>query len=180
MIPYRLSAEPHMEILFYLHATVAVLAMGFAMLTPQAIHALIATVFSLLNLAISLYLLSAPLAAALLAIVYAGAIMVLFVFVVMLMGVETTHAKYTFKSSRFIAALGLSVLFFINVVVVLKDAKTVTTNPDFTMQEIATALIKDNSFLLEMASMVLLAGLITAIFIGARFLKKRQPVTANR
>lgn len=169
-----------MAILFYLHATIAVLAMGFAMLTPQAIHALLATVFSLLNLAISLYLLSAPLAAALLAIIYAGAIMVLFVFVVMLMGVETTHAKYTIKGPRFMVALGLSGLFFINIIVVLKNAQNITKSSEITLQEVAKALIQNNSFLLEMASMVLLSGLITAIFIGARFLKKRQTISANR
>lgn len=163
-----------MDILFYLHASIAVVAMGAAMFTPQAIHALLYTVFSLLNLAIALYILSAPLAAALLAIIYAGAIMILFVFVVMLLKVEPQTEHTAQKISRFCIALLASAIFLIDLVMVLQDRQTISAVVEQPLKDIAAALIGNNGFLLEMASMVLLAGLVAAIFIGQHFINRKK------
>src|ERR1700688_3239050 len=97
-----------MELLFYLHASAAVMAMGIAMVATYAIHALLYTVLSLLCLAVSMYLLSAPLAGALEAIIYGGAIMVLFIFAVMLLQTPgKNHHEPGFDWRRF--SLGIAV-----------------------------------------------------------------------
>ena len=116
-----------MDILFYLHASIAVLAMGVAMLTPQAVHALLYTVFSLLNLAVSMYLILSPLAAALEAIIYAGAIMVLFVFAVMLIKIEPNHEKFHRKNSRIYISLLVVTIFLVDLTAVLQDRWTTSS-----------------------------------------------------
>ena len=70
---------------FYVAAVVAVLATAMVITRANAVHALLYLVVSLLAVAIVFYVLGAPFAAALEVIVYAGAIMVLFVFVIMML-----------------------------------------------------------------------------------------------
>ena len=72
-------------ILFYISAAVALAATILAMTRTNAIHALIYLIVSLLAIAVIFFLIGAPFAAALEVVIYAGAIMVLFVFVIMML-----------------------------------------------------------------------------------------------
>ena len=69
-----------MTIAFYIAAAVAVIATALVIINLNVVHALLCLVISFLAVAIVFYVLGAPFAAALEVIVYAGAIMVLFVF----------------------------------------------------------------------------------------------------
>ena len=73
-----------MTVLFFVAAAVAVIATGMVITTRKAIHALLYLVISFLALALVFYVLGAPFVAALEVIIYAGAIMVLFLFALML------------------------------------------------------------------------------------------------
>src|SRR5690242_19115408 len=91
-----------MLIAFYFAAAIAVLATIVAITRNHAVHALLYLIVSLLAIAIVFYVLGAPFLAALELIIYAGAIMVLFLFVVMMLNVgehatevETTWLKPT-------------------------------------------------------------------------------------
>ncbi|HNP03216.1 MAG TPA: NADH-quinone oxidoreductase subunit J, partial [Agitococcus sp.] len=72
-------------ILFYLVAAIAVFSTVRVISNSNPIHALLNLVVSLLAVAMIFFMLGAPFAGALEIIVYAGAIMVLFVFVVMML-----------------------------------------------------------------------------------------------
>src|SRR5580698_4145407 len=74
-----------MQSTLYLEATVAVLATVLAISNYNPLHALLYLIVSLLAVAMVFFSLGAPFAGILEVIVYAGAIMVLFVFVVMLL-----------------------------------------------------------------------------------------------
>jgi NADH-quinone oxidoreductase subunit J len=78
-----------MDLLFYIAATVSVVATIRVITHFHAVHALLYLIVMLLSLAIIFFLLGAPFAAALEIIIYAGAIMVLFVFVIMLLNAGT-------------------------------------------------------------------------------------------
>ena len=78
-----------MELLFYVAATIALLATGLALTRANAAHALIYLIVSLLAVAVVFFLVGEPFAAALEIVIYAGAIMVLFVFVIMMIGPAT-------------------------------------------------------------------------------------------
>src|SRR5271154_5621388 len=80
-----------MVTLFYLASLVAVVATLLAIRQRHAVHALLYLVVSLLAVAVDFYVLGAVFVAALEVMIYAGAIMVLFVFVVMMLNV-TGHA----------------------------------------------------------------------------------------
>ena len=70
---------------FYAAAAVAVIATVLTVTGRNPVHALLYLIVSLLAMAVIFFVLGAPFAALLEVIVYAGAIMVLFVFVVMML-----------------------------------------------------------------------------------------------
>src|SRR5512145_390953 len=72
-------------ILFYLLSAVAIVATGFCITRRNTVHAVIYLVQDFIALAILFYLLGALLVAAWEVIIYAGAIMVLFLFVIMML-----------------------------------------------------------------------------------------------
>src|SRR5665811_2175051 len=77
-----------MTTLFYIAAAVAVLATVLVITRTNLVHALLYLVVSLFAVAVVFYTLGAPFVAALEVIVYAGAIMMLFLFAVMLLDVR--------------------------------------------------------------------------------------------
>ena len=74
-----------MDVLFYISAAVAIGSSVMAITRTNAVHGLLYLVVSLLSAAFIFYLFGAPYVAALEVIIYAGAIMVLFIFVVMML-----------------------------------------------------------------------------------------------
>jgi NADH-quinone oxidoreductase subunit J len=75
-------------ITFYIAATIAVLATIMVITRYNMIHALLYLVVSFLAIAIVFYVLGAPFIAALEIIVYAGAIVVLIIFVIMMLNLK--------------------------------------------------------------------------------------------
>ena len=73
-----------MELAFYIAGAVAVISTALMLTRLNVVHALLYLIVSLLGVAVVFFVLGAPFVAALEVIVYAGAIMVLFVFVVMM------------------------------------------------------------------------------------------------
>jgi len=85
----------NVELFFYLAAAMAIIASIKVISTHNTVHALLYLVVSLLAVAVCFYLMGAPFAAGLEVTVYAGAIVVLFVFAVMMFGLgsdETLNA----------------------------------------------------------------------------------------
>src|SRR6185437_15912883 len=84
-----------MDAMFYVASAVAILATVMVITRLNAVHALLYLIVSLLSVAVIFYTLGAPFIAALEVIIYAGAIMVLFVFVVMMLnlGPKTTEME---------------------------------------------------------------------------------------
>ena len=80
--------------LFYIAGVVAVISTIAVVLQTNIVHALLYMVVSLLSVAVIFYVLGAPFAAMLEAIVYAGAIMVLFLFVIMMLNLLSKKPHY--------------------------------------------------------------------------------------
>jgi NADH-quinone oxidoreductase subunit J len=79
-------------ILFYIAAAVALASTVMVITRVEPVHALLYFIVSLFAVAVIFYLLGAPFVAALEVIIYAGAIMVLFLFLVMLLNLGPTAA----------------------------------------------------------------------------------------
>jgi len=80
-----------MNVLFLTAGGVALVATALALTRRSAVHALLYLVVSQLATALLFFLLGAPFAAALEVIIYAGAIMILFVFTIMILGLSLIH-----------------------------------------------------------------------------------------
>lgn len=74
-----------MNVVFYVAAAVAVLSTVMVIVRLNAVHSLLYLVVSLVSVSLIFFVLGAPFIAALEVIIYAGAIMVLFVFVIMML-----------------------------------------------------------------------------------------------
>src|SRR5512145_606118 len=84
-----------MNLLFYISAIVAVVSTFLVITRKSAVHALLYLIVSLLAVSLVFFSLGAPFVAALEVIIYAGAIMVLFIFVIMMLNLdrETAHQE---------------------------------------------------------------------------------------
>ena len=161
-----------MTIVFYTASAVAIAA-TFLMLTRlHAVHALLYLIVSLLAVAVIFYDLGAPFVAALEVIIYAGAIMVLFVFVVMLLnlGEEASRAERALlKPSVWVGPTALAVILLAEFVWLLAHGSTPRTAvAGMGPVEVGMALFERYFIGVELASMLLLGGLVGAYHLGWR------------
>jgi len=82
-----------MEILFYISSVIAILATIMVITRHHPIHALLYLVVSFLAIAMVFIAIGAPFIGVLEVIVYAGAIMVLFIFVVMMLNLDKVTSE---------------------------------------------------------------------------------------
>jgi NADH-quinone oxidoreductase subunit J len=160
-----------MQFALYLEAAVAVIATVLAITSYHPLHALLYLIVSLLAVAMVFFSLGSPFAGVLEVIVYAGAIMVLFVFVVMLLnlGQATVDQERGWLRPRTwigSAVLSLALLAELGRLLVAgNDAVTATGHPMAAVQ-VGVALYGPYVLAVELASMLLLAALVTALHLG--------------
>jgi NADH-quinone oxidoreductase subunit J len=160
-----------MQPALYLEAAVAVIATLLAITNYNPLHALLYLIVSLLAVAMLFFSLGAPFAGVLEVIVYAGAIMVLFVFVVMLLNLgraTVDQERRWLRPGSWIGPGLLSMALLAELARVLLQRGDAAT---FTAQTIAAtrvgiALYGPYVLAVELASMLLLAGLVTAFHLG--------------
>lgn len=166
-----------MELLFYIAAAVSVLATLRVVTHLHAVHALLYFVVSILALAVIFFLLGAPFAAALEIIIYAGAIMVLFIFVVMLLnqGPLTIEQEQRWLSPGMWAGPSLLAIVLLGEVafIILSEELPPGDIVRISPKEISISLYGPYVIALELASMLLLPGLIGAYHFGRREGKER-------
>jgi NADH-quinone oxidoreductase subunit J len=154
--------------LFYIIAATVVAATGVAITRRNLVHAVVYLIFSYFGTAILFYLLGAPLLAALEVIIYAGAIMVLFLFVVIMIRAEHPE-KVIFPLSQWLPAAAFGLIYL--VVSFLTIFSTPGTDVALTLlwatpREFALYVFQNHWFFIEVISMLLLVGLIGALQLG--------------
>lgn len=158
-----------MEIAFYTAATVAVLATLGVVTGKNPVHALLSLVVSLLAVAMVFFAIGAPFAGALEMIVYAGAILVLFVFVVMMLnlGAETERQERAWLApgSWWYPAL-LSGVLLAQWLVVLPQATAPLGGETISPKDVGIALFGPYLLVVELVSMLLLAAMVAAWHLG--------------
>jgi NADH-quinone oxidoreductase subunit J len=165
-----------METPFYVAAAVATLATLRAITHLHVVHALLYLIVSFMAVAVVLYLLGAPFVAALEVIVYAGAIMVLFVFVVMMLN---QGARQIEQERRWMPPglwIGPSLLAAVLLVEVLYLLWNKTPSGDSVAvgpREVGLALYGPYLLAVELASLLLLPGIVGAFHLGRREWKDR-------
>lgn len=155
--------------LFYTAAAVAVIATLAVVLQRNVVHALIYLILSLLAVAVMFYTLGAPFAAMLEAIVYAGAIMVLFLFVIMMLnlGKTTLEQEREWMKPRVWAAPAVMAAALLVHLIYVMAAYDVTVEPTVVgVVEVSTLLFGPYVLAVELASILLLAGLVAAYHLA--------------
>jgi NADH-quinone oxidoreductase subunit J len=160
-----------MNVFFYIAAAVAVLSTVMAISGKNAIHALLYLILSLLAISVIFYLLSAPFIAALEVIIYAGAIMVLFIFVTMMLnvGLEQKTEKKWMRPRMWIIPSILAAVLLVNLILALKSVQPVTSDKEAILpKEVGISLFSTYLLGVEIAAILLMAGVIGAFHLGSQ------------
>ena len=154
-----------MNAAFALSGIVAVAATVMMITRRSAVHALLYFVVSLLASAVIMFVLGAAFVAALEVIVYAGAIMVLFVFVIMLIGPESTPIPgRAWIGPSILGLVLLAELCWVLAQGVLQGHLATEVGP----KQVGMSLFGPYILGAEIAAFLLLAGLVGAFHLGRR------------
>ncbi len=166
-----------MNVIFYLSAAVAVISTFLVITRLNAMHALLYLIVSLLAVAMMFFTMGAPFVGMLEIIVYAGAIMVLFLFAIMLLNLGPTSVvqeSRLFTARTWTVPAILTLLLLTELVYVLAGPGPATGATYVGPAQVGAALYGPYLLGVEMASFLLLSGLIGALHIGRRDLITRE------
>jgi len=158
------------QIIFYILAGVAVIGTILAITEKHPVHAILYLVTSLFSIAVIFYLLMAPLVAAFEVILYAGAIMVLFLFVIMMLDLGHPEQGVSPQWRQWLPALALAGASIASLVVVIVSRHGGSTAapaaPALPIREVARHLFLDHGLAVELISLQLLFALVGALYLG--------------
>jgi len=158
--------------LFYISAAAALISSVLAISRSNAVHALLYAIVSLLSVALVFFILGAPFAAALEVVIYAGAIMVLFVFVIMMISSGPGAAEQEKHWMNFSIWIGPSLLALILIIVLFfimsLPKAPIGVNPVVESKQVGIALLGPYVLGVELSSLLLTAGLVGAYHLGKR------------
>jgi NADH-quinone oxidoreductase subunit J len=166
--------------LFYITSAVAVFATVMMITRLNAVHGLLYLILSLLAVGVLFFLLGAHFAAVLEVIIYAGAIMVLFVFVIMMLnqGQQTINQERAWLQPGIWAGPSLlASILFAEMLVIIVSGGTADTGNIVSAKQVGIALYGPYLLAVELASILLLAGLVGAYHLAKPIIKIRKPET---
>jgi NADH-quinone oxidoreductase subunit J len=172
-----------MEATFYIASAIAVLATIMVITRYNMVHALIYLIISFLAISIVLFVLGAPFIAALEIIIYAGAIVVLIIFVIMMLNLrqETVDQEKTWLTKEiYIVPAILSVILLAEIVYIIMSAETTMLDqPTIDATAVGLSLYGPYVIGVELSGILLMSGIVGAYHLGRqkkkivhRFLEK--------
>ena len=160
-------------ILFIILALIAIAAALGMVLSRNTVYSALFLILNMVTVAVFYLLLNAPFLAMAQISVYAGAIMVLFLFVIMLLGAERLPGKDKLRWQKPLA-IGLGVVLFVETAYIFITRSgilpaTQTAGENFGSPE-AIGQVLFNQYLLpfEVTSVLLLAAIIGAVVLSRR------------
>ena len=166
-------------VLFYVFAAIAVTATLLVVVQSNPVYSVLLLIGSFIGLAGLYVLLEAPFVAVIQIIVYAGAIMVLFLFVVMLLNAprEDLHPTAVLESgtTRLVGAV-LAMAFAAELAWALSRSGVLTatdtydTPRSFPVPAIGQRLFQDYAFAFEATSILILVAMVGALTLAGRHL----------
>src|ERR1043165_5480982 len=159
-----------MSTLFYLSSIIAIASTILVITRYHPVHALLYLAVSFLAVGMIFLSLGAPFVAALEIIVYAGAIIVLFIFVVMMLnlGSETAHQeKEWLKPKVWLVPSALVLVLLVEMLVLLftgnkQSMQVSVVDP----RKLALSLYGEYIIAVELTGFLLMAGIVGAAHIG--------------
>jgi NADH-quinone oxidoreductase subunit J len=173
-------------ILFYIFAAIAVVSTLMVIAQANPIYSVLLLIVSFMALAGLYVLLDAPFVAVTQIIVYAGAIMVLFLFVVMLLNVpheDVVDASVEVRESGGARAFGtlLAVLMALELVWAISHARFLSgplpqgvRERSWSVSDIGRILFRNYAFAFEATSILILIAMVGAIALAGRHLSEKK------
>ncbi len=172
-----------MQVTFYIASTIAVLATIMVITRYNMIHALLYLVVSFLAIAIVFFALGAPFIAALEIIVYAGAIVVLIIFAIMMLNLRAESVeeeRQWLTKDVFIGPAILCLVLLGEVVYIIATSETADTAQRMVdAKAVGMSLYGPYVIGVELSGILLMAGIVGAYHLGRqkkkvihRFLEK--------
>lgn len=157
-----------MDKIFYIASFMAILSALLAITRRNLMYALLFMILTMLSLSVIFFVSGAPYVAALEIMVYAGAIMVLFIFVVMMLNPEKVAENdwQKFKSASWVLPLIISVCLLFCFIYAIYN--TGLHKKNYVIQPKQVGISMYTSYLLgvEIAGVLLLAAIVGAYHIG--------------
>jgi len=167
------------SLIFYVLAAIILISTGIAITRRNLVHAVVYLVFSFFGSAMMFYLFGAPLLAVLEVIIYAGAIMILFLFVIMMVKAETSEEQL-FPIRQWLPIALVGVVYLIIGAVIVSSApgsqvilQTALAEP----KAFGEYLFQRHWLVIEIVSLLLLIALVGALYLGR---KKGQDKSLNQ
>ncbi len=163
-------------VIFFFFAAVAVIFALVVILHRNTVVGALSLVASFFSLAVMYVLLDAPFLAALQIIVYAGAIMVLFLFVIMLLNLTQMSEEPVRPIQQFLGYTGSAAFAIALVYYIAKYAFFEVLPPGPYLSDvryIGVAIFQSYIFPFEMVSILLLAAIVGALFLSGRMVSRR-------
>lgn len=157
---------------FYSLAAVAIFASLRVVTQANPVHAILSMIVSLLAIAGIFFVLGAPFAGALEIVVYAGAIMVLFVFVIMMLNLGMSNDEREEKwldAGSWAIPTGLTIIIAVVLYALIglnDDGTAMIGGTTVSAKVVGTVLFTKYVMLIEVAALLLLAALVAAYHLG--------------
>ncbi len=156
--------------MFYIASAVAVAAAGMAITRLSPVHSLLYFIVSLLALSIMFFVMGAQFVAALQVTIYSGAIMVLFVFVIMMLNqgpASVDQEREWLSAGMWVGPVYLALILAAVLVFILTgETANLPGNRPVEPKQVGLALYGPYAIAVELASLLLIAGLVGAYHIG--------------
>jgi NADH-quinone oxidoreductase subunit J len=170
--------------LFYLFSTVLLIAAFRVITARNPVHAVLFLVLTFFQAAMIWMLLKAEFLAIVLVMVYVGAVMVLFLFVVMMMDINVENLRQGFwKHFPFAAVVGVIIALEMSAVLLggFRVADVAVANEPMVSntKELGVVLFTQYIYPLEVAAAILLVAMIAAIALTLRARKDSKHVSAG-
>ncbi len=161
-----------MTIIFYIASIIAIFSTIMVITRLNAVHALLYLIVSLLSVAVIFFVIGAPFIAALEVIIYAGAIMVLFIFVVMMLnlgGESVEQEKKWLNPGMWIGPGILALVLLIEFVIILTSGQITAVNGfEISPKQVGISLFTTYLLGVEFAAIMLMAGIVGAYHLGRK------------
>lgn len=157
-------------VIFMAIATIAIASALGLLISRNAIYAALFLIINFVSISLLYFILGAPFIALAQITIYAGSIMVLFLFVIMLLGSEKLPRTMSLPWQK-PAAIVLSILLIMeSAILIVQQAFKPFSWPDFlpgntSPQEIGMALFSQYLLPFELTSIILLAAVVGAIYL---------------
>jgi NADH-quinone oxidoreductase subunit J len=158
---------------FYMLSGLAVLGGVLVITRKNAVHSALALILTLLALAGLYLMLYAPFVAGVQIILYAGGIMVLFLFVIMLVNLERSQKEAQFNQQWLAGILAALALGGLLIGIYVKGNALLLVHPvkmaeESNTQQIGMLLYGNYMFTFEIASLLLLVAIIGAVVMAKK------------